>query len=212
MSAYSILTNLPVEHHHQLFLAEAEDVPGRLEFNLALIAGERPDPPLPVLPIRLDAKGPRLDYIGIANLRADLCSQRFVDVLASQQVPFIAYQARVVDPRTEESLSDRYWVWRPVTIADAIDWERSKYGIHPVFQRRELSEVVLSEECLQAAPPLFSAPKYSEWIIRNDVGDQLVHAGITGMEFYPLTMPLYQRAQLGRRITHGEASPKATDP
>lgn len=206
MRGYSFLVHSPIAHKGKLYLAKVEDSAGRFEFNLALMRGEHPDLPLPSLSILLDTTGPRLDYLPIINLQADLSSQRFMDTLAGADVSVIAYPAEVVDVQTHERLAEPYWVWRPYTMT-CIDWERSKFAEHPVFHRQELAEVVLSDVCLQAAPPLFADPKYSEWLIRNDVGRLLVDAGLTGMEFYALDMPLYQRAQPEGKLVPGSPYP-----
>jgi hypothetical protein len=122
-----------------------------------------------------------------------------MDTLASAGVSVISYTADVMDINTNERLAKPYWVWRPHTMS-CIDWERSKFAEHPVFHRQELAEVVLAGACLQAAPPLIKDAKYSEWLIRNDIGRLLVETGLTGIEFYALDMPLYQRAQPRRKL------------
>ena len=211
MTRYSILTEVATDHANQLYLAKCEDFPGRYEFNVALTDGASTVAPTPVLPIRLDIRGPRLDYLPIINLRANLCSIRFITVLTGLGVPFTAYPAQVRDTKTEMALDDAYVVWRPITVADAVDWDRSRYALHPVFHQQKLCELVLTDACLQSAPPLFKDNRYSEWLIRNDIGQALVDVGVTGISFYALTMPIDERWQPGNLIA-GQATPPGMEP
>jgi hypothetical protein len=200
MVHYSILVHQPAEYRGTLYLAEALEFPERFEFSGSLSIGEAPTLPYPALPIQFDTSGPHLDYLPILNLRADLCSQRFINLLSALDVSSIVYAARISDSLTSQRAPEPFWVWRLRRVDGAIDWERSKRVTHPVFGRQTLSEIMLSESVIEAAPPLFWAPHYSEWIIRNDIGRRLVQEHLTGFEFYPLTIPLDQRLQPGKFI------------
>jgi hypothetical protein len=204
---YSIFTNGAIEHHGKLYQAEADEFPGALEFDLSLIKGEQPELPVPVVLVRLPIRQPPIDFVPIVNLHANVCSQRFIDTLTHLNVPFVTYPSAVVAADSGQPVPDSYIVWKPVPWESAIDWERSKYEYHPLRKRPTVSELVLTEACLLANPPLFHDSTYSEWLIRNDIGEHLADDSLTGFVFYPLTLPLYQRALPGKEYAAGYPRP-----
>lgn len=97
-----------------------------------------------------------VDYLRVNHVvNGRLCSQRFINVLTSESISFIAYPAELLDETTGQPLAANYWFWLPQSIEGAIDWEGSEIWIDPQLGKRHLSKLVLNAS-VEADWPLFS--------------------------------------------------------
>ncbi len=130
----------------------------------------------------------RLDYLHISNVAGGmLCSQRFIEVLTSESIPFTVYPAQLVDETTGKPLAEHYFFWIPQWIEDAVDWEHSEVWINPETGKRHFTKLILTAACEIAAPPLFQSAETGRYFVHDRVRIRLqAAAGLTGVGFAPL--------------------------
>ncbi|MHB8595881.1 MAG: tetratricopeptide repeat protein [Ktedonobacteraceae bacterium] len=178
---YSILTtashndrewdDLPQATDPAIFghLSKECDVPVPLQQPLTLLIG----------PLSLQR-----DYLTVANTASgNLCSQRFIDVLASASVPFRAYPTLLLDVATHQTLPDRYCLWFPHRIdgKQIIDLQRSEVRLNPHMGYHQFTSLVLKAECEASLPLLFQTA--GKLLIHETLRHTFETIGITGVEF-----------------------------
>lgn len=127
------------------------------------------------------------DYMGIQNVSiGKLCSKKFIDVLANNDVPFTAYPAHLIDKGTEEAIEVSYFFWIPQRVKDAIDRENSEYWINPETGRRYLTKLVLTAEYEARTPLLFQVRGSGRYLIHRRLREQMEKMHITGITFASL--------------------------
>ncbi len=139
-------------------------------------------PPRQPLTLLMGPLSLQQDYLTIPNAYGNLCSQRFIDLLAAASVPFRAYPTLLLDVATHQPLPDRYFVWFPHRIdgKQIIDMQRSEVWLNP-HMGRELSTLVLKEECEATLPLLFQTT--GRFLIHETLRHTFEMTGITGVEF-----------------------------
>lgn len=147
-----------------------------------------------------------VDYLRVNHVvNGRLCSQRFINVLTSESISFIAYPAELLDETTGQPLAANYWFWLPQSIEGAIDWEGSEIWIDPQLGKRHLSKLVLNASVEAEGPLLFRTKESGRYLIHEKLRARLQSAGITGAAFASLdsaSFPLLgvQKFELERRL------------
>ena len=180
---YSILILAPQDDVEELDLPEALDPQ-----LCSRLSGKR-DLPLPLQQPLLFLIGPlslQRDYLRIKNAVGDLCSERFIEVLANLSVPFTAYPANLLERGTDHPVSDRYFFWLPKRIRseEVVDWERSEVRTDAETGFRRMAKLVLKAEAEATAPLLFETA--GGCLVHDTLRTRMEAAGIRGILFAPL--------------------------
>jgi tetratricopeptide (TPR) repeat protein len=158
------------------------------------------------LHFRINPSCLHLDYLRVNHVvNGRLCSKRFIDVLTSESVSFIAYPAQLLDVATGQPLDANYWFWLPHSIEGAIDLESSEIWINPRTGKRHLSKLVLATPVEVKGPFLFRPKESARFLIHDRLRVRLQSASIIGTAFAPLdaaSLPLLgvQKLDLARRL------------
>lgn len=184
---YSLLIPAIIDGHDDNDRAAAVEFPDIQAFYTDLIYhGIVPDP-LPVLQFRMDSGCLQRDLLDISNGEvAWLCSQRFHDILISEEIPCRIYPVAVVNEETDLPVDQRYYLFIPHRIKDAIDLERSEFKTHPPRPERELTKLVLKDTVAAREHPLFQADPSIDVLVHDRVRARMEAEALVGVAFAPL--------------------------
>ena len=133
------------------------------------------------------------DFIEIHKGGAALCSQRLLDLLASERAEYTAYPAQLYDETTGAPIDKLYSLWIPQRIANTIDWERSETWQDPDSGQSYLIDLVLVPAIEAAAPAVFRPDEKVVFLVHERMQRRMRAEHISGVDFLPLTV-IHQRA------------------
>jgi tetratricopeptide (TPR) repeat protein len=152
------------------------------------LARERDSPrSIPPLSFRISSRYLHEDYLYIYNVPTGmLCSQRFLNVLSNEDVPFTAYPTQLLEWDTQQPLDAPYSFWIAPWIKGAIDWERSEEWVDHETGNRHRTKLALTSECIARAPLLFQAMETGQCLVHEKLRTVLETTHLTGFAFAPL--------------------------
>lgn len=184
---YSLLISAILDRRRADESASAIAFPDMHPFYRQLIFDGIEPISMPVLRFRMDRWCARRDYLEISNVAlAWLCSQRFHEVLTREAIPCRTYPVEAYDAKTGHPLAQRYYLFIPDTIKDAIDLERSEFYTYPHGLGRELTNLVLKPTIDVREHPLFQAGPSTDLLVHDRVRARLEVEHIVGIAFAPL--------------------------
>lgn len=128
------------------------------------------------------------DYIKIHKGGAALCSQRLLDLLASEHAVYTAYPAQLYNETTGVPIDKPYSLWIPQRIANAIDWERTATWQDPDSGLSYLIDLALVSGIEAAAPAVFRHDEKVVFLVHERVQRRMHEAHISGVDFLPLVV------------------------
>lgn len=184
---YSLLIQAHIDEDDGDDRATSVEFPDMQTFYRQLIYdGIVPDS-LPVLRFRMNSQCLQRDFLGLGNVSlAWLCSQRFHDVLQAEEVPCRTYPVAVLNEETDQPVAQRYYLFLPDRIKDAIDLERSEFYRYAHLPERELTKLVLKATVAAREHPLFQADPSIELLVHDRVRARIEAEQVVGVAFAPL--------------------------
>jgi hypothetical protein len=135
---YVLETDILVWHNQELYATLPDDMP---DFHLHWYECQPIRPPLPILPVRINAKAPRPDNYATGHIMP-LYSQRLLTCIAEAGITFEQFPVSLIDVKTYQPISDSYAFFHLLEHRPAIEFE------HSIFVQRHVQHLVLTPECL----------------------------------------------------------------
>jgi hypothetical protein len=174
---YVLETDILVWRNQELFATLPDDVPG---FHPHWFECQPISPPLPVLPVRLNAKAPRPDSYATGDIMP-LYSQRLLTCIAQAGVTFEQFPVSLIDRKTEQPIPDHYAFFHLLEQRPALDFE------HSIFVRHHVQHLALTRECLKNAWLLFRIQERRNIVlIHQQLKERFERINISGLIYTPI--------------------------